>query len=108
MKYEVWFEESGDDLKIFEINDDERKAFNRIFGLNIPRVRNIDKMWGRIFDGIFPITGKPIRFHFQYDSWFETDDEETAQWIRIFFVLWQYSDFENAFWLMEKLKEVSK
>ena len=110
MKYQIWIEDSGEWLQEFERDEEARRNFNKIFGLNIPPVDDFDLMRGDIYEGMFPVTLKPIKFHFEWDAYFETDDEETARYLGIYFTVWAkggeclFSDDENLLWLTKRLK----
>jgi len=114
MKYQIWIEDSGEWLQEFTRNDEARRKFNEVFGLNVPPVYDFTLMRGDVYEGFFPVTGEYIRFHFDWDAWFETDDEETARYLGIYFTVWAkggeciFSDEENLLWLTRKLREASE
>lgn len=115
MTYTIWIEDSGESLENLnsEIN---LKRFNKVFGFNLQPWFYVDYGHDSISEmigykeevkGVFPITKKPFVFHFEWDSYFETDDDETAQYLKIFHEVWSGSGeagwLEELMWLVDKL-----
>lgn len=115
MTFTTWIEDSGESLENLK-SDTILEKFNKVFGFDLEPNFYFNRGYETISDmrhdcpiieGIFPITKKPIRLHFEWDSYFETDDYDTSQYLNIFHEVWAGSGeagwLDELLWLVEKL-----
>ena len=113
--FTIWIEDSGETLENLH-NKSTIEKFNKVFGTKLSEYftheygcNTISEMIRErpVITGVFPLTNKPFKFHFEWDSYFTTDDYETSQYLKIFHEVWDGSGeagwLDELVWLSNKI-----